>query len=183
MCVVREWKPPKSASTKGETNMDTLDCKATFNPQRAKDNPPRVIGGDNKYGVIPTKADILKKLENLSWAAKGLPYGIRCIMSHEVEDKEFMDKFNTKVFAPASSRLSSEMRPLCWFSAKDIEKTNRLLLDRASGGYDIVALKLDAGDAGQLTIGFAKNPSNGTNIDHDVIEAISGFSKFYRDDK
>ena len=163
--------------------MNTLDCNVTFNPQRANDNPPRVIGGDNKYGVIPTKADILRKLENLSWAAKGLPYGIRCIMSHEVENKEFMDKFNTKVFAPASSRLVPETRPLCWFSAKDIEKTNRLLLGRASGGYDIVALKLDAGDAGQLTIGFAKNPSNGTNIDQDVIEAISGFSKFYKDVK
>jgi hypothetical protein len=163
--------------------MNTLNCKVTFNPHRAKDNPPHVIGGDNEYGVIPTKADILKKLDKLSWAAMGLPYGIRCIMSHEVENKEFMDKFNTKVFAPASSRLSSEMRPLCWFSAKDIEKTNRLLLGRASGGYDIVALKLDAGDAGQLTIGFAKNPSNGTNIDHDVIEAISGFSKLYKDVK
>jgi hypothetical protein len=104
-------------------------------------------------------------------------------MSHEVEDKEFMDKFNTKVFAPASNKLSPEMRPLCWFSVKNIEKTNRLLLGRPSAGYDIVAIKLDAGDAGQLTIGFAKNPSNGTNIDQDVIEAISGFSKFYRDDK
>lgn len=169
--------------TKGKTNMNTLNCKATFNPSLTNDNTPRVIGGDNKYGVIPTKADILKKLDKLSCVAMGLPWGIHCIMSHDIVNKEFMDKFNTKVFVPAFAKMSYEERPLCWFSVKDIEKINRLLLGRASGGYDIVALKLDAGAAGFLTIGFAKNPSNGTNIDHDVIEAISGFSKFYRDDK
>ena len=149
----------------------------------------RVIGGDNEYGVIPTKDDILKKLDKLSEAAMSLPYGIQGISSHEVVNKEFMDKFNTKSFAPSFTGLSSgtgpayEMIGLYWIRPNNIEKINRLLLGRADAGYDIVALKIDAAVAGVLTIGFAKNPSNGTNIDHDVIEAISGFSKFYIEDK
>ena len=153
------------------------------------DNTPHVIGGDNEYGVIPTKDDILKKLDNLSEAAMGIQYGIQGIISHEVVNKEFMDKFNTKSFAPSFTGLSSgtgpayEMIGLYWIRPNNIEKINSLLLGRADAGYDIVALKIDAAVAGVLTIGFAKNPSNGTNIDHDVIEAISGFSKFYIDGK
>lgn len=149
----------------------------------------RVIGGDNEYGVIPTKDDILKKLDKLAEAAMSLPYGIQGIISHEVVNKEFMDKFNTKSFAPSFTGLSSgtgpayEMIGLYWIRPNNIEKINRLLHGRADAGYDIVALKIDAVVAGCLTIGFAKNPSNGMNIDQDVIEAISGFSKFYIDEK
>ena len=155
------------------------------------DNNIRVFGGDNEYGVIPTKEDILKKLDKMREVAMSLPYGIQGIISHEVVNKEFMDKFNTKSFAPSFTGLSSgtgpayEMIGLYWIRPNNIEKINRLLLGRAAAGYDIVAIKIDAHVAGELTIGFAKNPSNGnTNIDQDIIEAISGFSKFYiKDDK
>ena len=152
-------------------------------------NDIHVIGGDNEYGVIPTKEDILKKLDKLSEDAMSLPYGIQGIMSYEVVNKEFMDTFNTKMIVHSFTGLSSgtipdnEMMYLYWIRPNNIEKINRILLGLAAAGYDIVALKIDAHVAGIMSIGFAKNPSNGTNIDHDVIEAISGFSKFYIDGK